>query len=348
MIDLRSDTLTRPTPAMLDAMSAAFAGQSLGDATLFGDSFVRELEKKAARLTGKEEAVFMPSGSMANLAAILAHKAGGTEILVDYLSHIARMEFGGAAILAGLYPVRIPSARGEMDLGELAGAIDLALSRQRMAPALICLESTHNHSGGHVPGLAYMREVCAMARKIGSPVHLDGARLFNAATALNASAGDIAEPCDSVAFCVSKGLSAPYGALLAGSGAVIARARVFMRMLGGGMRQVGGMAAAALVALDIMPQRLIDDHRRAKGLWAGLRAIDPDMVDAEPPQSNILMAYPKGPKSADWVETFKEHGLYAQTVGPAKIRFVTHRHIEDADVKAACEAVAATYKKLMS
>jgi threonine aldolase len=343
MMDLRSDTVTRPTPAMIEAVRAAMENPELGDETLFGDALVKRLEARAAEMTGKEAAVFVSGGTMGNLTAVFAHRRGGAEIITDRNAHMARSEFSGISVAAGLHCLRIPARRGEMDCNILRETVKIGLSRQKMPPELICIESTHNYSGGCVPSPAYMREVRAIALEAGSPVHVDGARIFNAAVALGVPVRDIAAHCDSMSFCLSKGLSAPYGAVLVGSASFISRARVFQRMLGGGMRQIGLMAAAALVALETMTERLADDHRRARVLWERIHALDAELADAEPPESNILLVRCKWRDSGEWLRALAGYGLLGTARGAGKIRLVTHRHFEDAHADEAFAAVKAAY-----
>ncbi len=333
MIDLRSDTLTRPTKAMFDSMM----NLDLGDETLFGDPTVKKLEEKAAAITGKEAAMFVASGTMGNLVAILTHRAGRLDILADESSHVACTEFGGMSVLAGLYCVSVPSRKGEMDLNRLRAAARASCVRNRVPPALIAVETTHNHSGGCVPSLEYLREVHALGREIGSPVHIDGARVFNAAVALGVPVSEIAKCGESMSLCLSKGLSAPYGAVLAGTKDCIHRAHIYRRMLGGGMRQIGMMAAAGLVALESMVDRLADDHRRCRALWEGVRAISPALTDEYAPMSNIMHIYTRGDVDA-WVDLYAEHGVTTRRSGPHYIRLVTHRHITDEDVAATVKA----------
>ena len=334
MIDLRSDTLTLPTQAMYDSMRDL----DLGDETLFGDKTVKKLEERAAAMTGKEAAMFVASGSMGNITAILTHRKGGLEILADQTAHIARTEFGGMSVLAGLYCVRIPSIKGQMDLPMLREAAGMSLAQNRIPPALICMETTHNRSGGCVPSLEYMREVHALGQEIGSPVHIDGARAFNAAVSLGVPVSEIASHGDSMSFCLSKGLSAPFGAILVGNREFIHRAHIFRRMVGGGMRQIGMMAAAGLVALETMVDRLADDHRRCRAIWEGVRAVNPALTDDFAPMSNIMHIYTRGDVEA-WVQQYEKHGIIARSANSERIRLVTHRHITDEDV---AKTVAAT------
>jgi len=251
MIDLRSDTVTQPTPAMLEAMHAATSGDDSRD----GDPTVRALEALAAEITDKEAAAFMPSGTMTNLVALLTHARRGGEVLIEAGAHILHSEKGGIAAVAGLMHRGLRGERGAMDIDMMRAAIT-------PATALICLETTHNGAGGTVLPLAHMQAVHELAAQHRLPVHTDGARLFNAAVALGVPARQIAQHTDSVCFCISKGLSAPVGSLLCGSVQFIDQARAHRRMLGGNMRQSGMLAAAGIVALDTMVE-IIEGPRRA-------------------------------------------------------------------------------------
>ena len=246
MIDLRSDTVTLPTENMREAMRRA----ALGDDSRDGDPTVRRLEEVSANITGKEAALFVASGTMANLVALLAHAGRGGEVLLDERSHIMRSELGGVAQLAGLFPVVYPAERGTPDVAAVRELIHRKTTSSRIATALICVETTHNDAGGAVPPLAGLSRLRMVADEHEIPVHIDGARLFNAAVALGVTAAEVARNGDSVAFCVSKGLSAPVGSVLCGSAAFIERARAYRRMVGGAMRQAGVIAAAGIVALE--------------------------------------------------------------------------------------------------
>src|SRR3954468_12376927 len=264
MIDLRSDTITLPTEAMREAMLRA----ELGDDSRDGDPTVRRLEEAAAAITGKQAALFVTSGTMSNLVALLAHTGRGGEVLLDSESHIMRSELGGIASLAGLFYRTIPSTRGAPDLDEMREQLNERLMANRLATALVCVETTHNSAGGAVLPLDYLARLRAFTNEKRVPLPIDGARVFNAAVALGVPVAQIARHGDSVGFCVSKGLSAPFGSVLCGSQAFIERARAYRRMVGGAMRQAGIMAAAGIVALETMIDRLVDDHRRAKRIAA--------------------------------------------------------------------------------
>ena len=336
-IDLRSDTVTLPTPAMRQAMQDAV----LADEALEGDPTVAALEAAGARLAGKPAALFVASGTMGNLVCALAHASrGGGEALVDADAHIARSEGGGLANLAGLMCTRLPGRHGRMDLDRVRDALRGGFERYGPPTAMVVIETSHNHSGGRVPGVDYMRELHGLCAERGVAVHMDGARSLNAARALGLTLDQVAAHADSITFCLSKGLSAPMGSIVAGDLDFITRARTFRRMVGGGLRQIGGMAAAGLVALDTMVERLDDDHRRTRRLWEGLRALDPVWTD-DPPETNLLML-DVGPwgGAAAWQAALERAGVRVRARDAATLRMVVHRHIDDAAVDRALQAVA--------
>lgn len=330
MIDLRSDTVTLPTEEMREAMRHA----QLGDDSREGDPTVRRLEEAAAAVTGKESALFVASGTMSNLVALLAHTGRGGEVLLDGDSHIIRSEMGGIASLAGLFYRAIPSKHGAPDLGEISERLSARLGANKLATALMCVETTHNSAGGAVLPLDYLARLRTLTGEKSVPVHIDGARIFNAAVALGVPVTQIARHGDSIGFCVSKGLSAPFGSVLCGSAAFIERARAYRRMVGGGMRQAGIMAAAGLVALERMVDRLADDHRRAKRIAEGLQAIDPRLADPRLVETNIVMVEVghTGSDAKAWISALENAGLSSGGWSRKSIRLVTHRHIDDAAV----------------
>ncbi|MFM0047879.1 threonine aldolase family protein, partial [Paraburkholderia sediminicola] len=303
MIDLRSDTVTRPTEAMWDAMRNA----TLGDDTLEGDATVHTLEQEAATLLGKEDALFVCSGTMGNAIATLVHARRGGEAVLDQQAHMANSEGGGVSRLAGLFCRTIPSHRGEMDLDILRDSLRGGYSRYGEPTAMVAIETSHNAAGGCVQRLDYLAQVAGLAHERDAAVHLDGARLFNAAVALDIAARDIAQHSDSVTFCLSKGLSAPMGSVLLGSREFIERARTFRRTIGGGLRQAGIMAAAGLVALRTMPARLAEDHRRTLLLWERLRNGAVVEAGQYPPQTNILRLKVPNGKAEDYVRQLAVH-----------------------------------------
>jgi threonine aldolase len=253
---------------------------------------------------------------------------------------------GGVASLAGLFHRAIPSTRGAPDLSVLRERMSEKLEPNKLATALVCVETSHNSAGGAVLPLDYMAKLRALTAEYKVPVHIDGARLFNASVALGVPAKEIARHGDSVGFCVSKGLSAPFGSVLCGSAAFIERARAYRRMVGGGMRQAGVVAAAGVVALDKMIDRLADDHRRAKRLAEGLATIDPKLCDPRLAETNIVMMEVghTGTAAKDWLAALNAKGLGAGAWSPRSLRFVTHRHIDDAAVDQAIGIVRAVAK----
>lgn len=342
MIDLRSDTLTRPTEAMLDSMREA----TFGDDSRDGDATVQKLEAMAAERTGKDAGAFMPSGTMTNLVAMLAHGGRGGEVLLENGSHTLNAELGGIATVAGLFYRGISGKRGAMDLDMLREAIRPA-SRSQMGTALVWMENTHNRSGGSVLPLAYMAAVSGLAREKGVPVHLDGARIFNAAISLGVAPGDIAKFSDSVCFCLSKGLSAPVGSVLCGSKDFIERSRAYRRMVGGNMRQAGPLAAAGIVALETMVDRLAEDHANAKRLAEGLNRIDASLVDPKEVDSNLVRVEVKksGRRAVQWSADLRQKGVAVAPCDIYSLRFVTHRHVSPADVDTAVGAFASLWQK---
>ena len=337
MIDLRSDTVTRPTEAMLAAMQEA----TYGDDSRDGDPTVQKLEALAAAKTGKEAGAYMPSGTMTNLVAMLAHAQRGGEVLLEEGSHTLSSELGGMAALAGLFYRTIPGTRGCMDLNVLREKIKRT-HRNQMGTALVWMENTHNMASGAVLPLGYMAEVHNLARDHGVPVHVDGARLFNAAAALNTTAKQVSQHCESVCFCVSKGLSAPIGSVLCGSADFIERARAFRRMVGGNMRQAGPLAAAGIVALENMVARLPEDHRTAKRLAVGLHKIDASIVDPAMIETNLVRASVRACRrpAAELSKMLAEKGVRVAPGAGPELRFVTHRHIGDAEIDQALRAFA--------
>jgi threonine aldolase len=338
-IDLRSDTVTRPTEAMQEAMRRA----ELGDDGREGDPTVRRLEALAAEKTGKEAGLFVVSGTMGNLLALLTHTGRGGEVLLHEGAHILRSEMGGIAAVAGFFFRTVKGTHGAMDLEALQEATQPSLAANKLYTALICMETTHNDAGGAVLPLDHMAAVHALGKANGIPVHTDGARLFNAAVRLGRPAAEIARHSDTVTFCVSKGLSAPVGSVLVGSAEFINRARAFRRMIGGNLRQGGVIAAAGIVALEAMVERLAEDHRTARRLAEGLSRIDQSFVDPETVETNIVQVdtHKSGRTAAQWLDALKARGVLAGVWSPWKMRLVTHRHIGDAEVEGTVEAFRA-------
>jgi threonine aldolase len=336
-VDLRSDTVTQPTPAMRAAMFDA----PLGDDVFGGDPTVNALQERIAALLGKEAALFVPSGTQSNLVAIMSHCGRGDEYIVGQMAHTYRWEGGGAAVLGSVQPQPLDhQPDGTLLLSDIETAIkpdDSHFARSR----LLALENT---LGGKVMSMAYLAEATALARRRGLATHLDGARLFNAAVAMGgdprANAREMASHFDSVSVCFSKGLGAPVGSALVGARELIRGAHRWRKMLGGGMRQAGLLAAGAIHALDHHIDRLADDHALAKRLAQGLTGL-PGMK-VEPPQTNIVFADLAGPRANGLMERLKSRGvlatgsLYGQI---SRLRFVTHLDVDAAGVDRAVAAV---------
>jgi threonine aldolase len=342
-IDLRSDTVTRPTPAMREAMAASL----VGDDQYGEDPTVNLLEARSAALLGKAAAMFVPSGTMGNLSALLTHCGRGDEAILGDESHILWFESGGPAALGGipLFTIRT-DRRGMFDLNALDSAI--RLDRPGYPPTgVVCVENTHNRCSGVVLPMSYLKDVKALAHGKGVPVHMDGARIFNAAAYLGIPPAQIAAEADSVQFCLSKGLGAPVGSLLVGGEEFIARARRQRKILGGAMRQAGVIAAAGLVALDTMIDRLPEDHRRALMLVEGLIDIPGISIDRAAVQTNIVV-FSLGPglDQAEVVSRLKEQGLLVSNYGGRGLRMVTHYEIDDAAISRALEILTGVLERL--
>ena len=341
MIDLRSDTVTRPTAAMREAMAKA----DVGDDGYGDDPTVNELEAKAAAMLGKEAAVLVPTGTMGNLCAVFAQTGRGDEVIVEATSHIYRTEQGGVASLAGV-PYRVlPGERGIIPIGVLRDELASSSYAARLRTAVVCLETTHNAAGGTVPSLDYLAAAREAAERHGAAVHMDGARLFNAAIALGVRVSEIAQAADTVTFCLSKGLGAPVGSVLCGPAEVIRRARQSRKMLGGTMRQAGVLAAAGIVALDTMVDRLADDHRRARRLAEGLHAVDPTTCDPVSIATNIVFVdlAASGLSAAEWCRRLADRGVTCRPYDLSRLRLLTHADISDDDVTMALAAFRAEW-----
>ena len=336
-IDMRSDAVTRPTEAMWAAMRCAAPGWApAGD-----DPNVRALERYAAELLGKEAALFTPTGSMANLAALMATVERGDQVILEASSHILWSEEWGLAYICGALPRPIAAADGCPDPLAVHAALTERRFSHRPRTALVCLENTHNVAGGVAHAPARMAAVAEVAHAHGVPVHLDGARLMHACVALGVAPSDMAAPVDSLTLGLSKGLSAPYGALLAGTADLVARARVALKRLGGhSVPNAGIFAAAALVALCEQPPRLADDHRRARALADGLAAIPGLALDPAAVQTNIVLARVAIPdlSAPALAERLAARGVLAVTLNDEVLRLVTHRHIDDEAVERAIAA----------
>ena len=332
MIDLRSDTVTKPTPAMREAMARA----EVGDDVFGDDPTLNHLQALAAEIMGKQAALFVPSGTMGNLAALLAHCGRGQEALLGDESHIYHYEAGGASALGGIVYHTLPTtAAGEIAVDDLRAAVRPSYDAHAAQAGVICLENTHNRCGGVVLSLDYLDQVRALAAELELPLHLDGARMFNAAVALGIDVRQIAERFDSVQFCLSKGLGAPVGSVVAGSEQFIRRVHRMRKMLGGGMRQAGVLAAAGLIALTEMPKRLHEDHAHARMLAEQLAHHPALTLDLAAVQTNIIVFAVSMPVAL-FVETLRERGVL---VVPFKgqVRAVTHNDVSAEDCRQAAQ-----------
>ena len=333
--DFRSDTVTRPTERMRKAMSDAEVGDDL-----FGeDPTVNRLQEKAAELLGKEAALFVPSGTMGNTIAMKLVASEGRQVLLEEKCHILLYEGGNLARIAAAMAQPLPSLRGEIPLERLREALPSSLKTPLLPVCAVALETTHNYWGGHPLSQGYIEEVGRFARESRLHLHMDGARLFNAAAALGKDPLLYAAPCDSLMVCLSKGLAAPVGSLLLGNRAFIQEARKVRRWLGGGMRQVGVLAAAGIVALDEMRGRLVEDHRRARRLAEKVRNLPDLRVNPEETETNFVMVETPDGGAERLVEFLSSKRVLALPFTSRKVRFVTHKDIDDDDIQRAFEAL---------
>ncbi|MDQ0411855.1 low-specificity L-threonine aldolase [Mesobacillus stamsii] len=340
MIDLRSDTVTKPTDEMRRAMYAA----EVGDDVYQEDPTVNELEETAAEILGKEKALFVTSGTQGNQIAVLTHCRPGQELLLEEESHIFYYESGAVAALAGVQTRTIAGKKGAMDPNDVLNAIRTE-DIHYPETGLICLENTHNRAGGAVIPVENMEAVYNTAKANNVPVHLDGARLFNAAAAAGVDVKEFAKYTDTVQICLSKGLGAPVGSIIAGSSDFIKTARKWRKRLGGGMRQAGIIAAPGLIALTKMKDRLGEDQWNARILAEGIESI-PGMKLARHPETNIVVADVTGLNitSEDFVKKLRSEGVISGTFGPTLVRFVTHYDVKEDQIQKAIEAIAKVAK----
>lgn len=335
MIDLRSDTVTKPTEEMRKAAYAA----EVGDDVYGEDPTVRKLEDTAAAILGKEAAVFVTSGTQGNQIAVLSHTRPGNEIILEADSHIFYYESGAVAAFAGVQTRTIQGIRGSMNARDVEAAIR---SEDQHFPetGLICIENTHNRAGGAVVPSLHMQEIYQMAKKHQIPVHVDGARLFNAVAASGSSVTDFTNNCDTIQICLSKGLGAPVGSILAGSSDFIHRARKWRKRLGGGLRQAGIIAAPAYIALTQMRDRLIEDHKNALKLADGINNIAGLTVVNEV-DTNIVVVDVKnlGMDSEQFVAKLREENILAGSFGTNTVRFVTHYEVPERKINEALASI---------
>jgi threonine aldolase len=342
MIDLRSDTVTKPTPEMRRAMAEA----EVGDDVYGEDPTVRRLEELAAATLQREAALFVPTGSMGNQIAVHLWTKPGSEVLIEARGHIFNFEMGAMAALSGALPRPLVTEDGLLKPEQVEAAINPKVS-YRTPTRLLCLENTHNLWSGLPMEEKLKDALVEVAHRHGLGVHLDGARIFNAAVACNTPAWRLAKGCDSVMFCLSKGLAAPVGSMLVGDKDFIEEARRVRKLFGGGMRQVGVLAAAGIVALTTMVERLGEDHRRAKRLAEGLAELPGVEIDPSRIHTNIVvfrlrhskfLADPKLAPNAQFLAAMKEEGVLCSAFGREEVRMVTHYHISDGDVEQALAA----------
>jgi threonine aldolase len=338
-VDLRSDTVTRPTPEMRRAIADAV----VGDDVFKDDPTVVRLEELAAQMTGKDAGLFVPSGTMGNEICILTHTRRGDEVIIDHDSHIYRYEAAGPAVLSGVQLAPIQTDGGVFSVAQVEQAI--RPDDEHQPPTrLLCLENTHNRKGGVVYPIDMMWQVSEVAKKHGLRIHLDGARIFNASAASGTDVKEYCSLCDSIMFCLSKGLGAPIGSIAVGDRDFIKQARRYRKLLGGGMRQVGIIAAAGIYALQHNVERLSEDHRRARYLAEGLSSIETLAIDMETVQTNIVVVdiARSGFSVQECLILLEKKGVLVVPFGRTKIRAVTHLDINDGDV----DRAVATFEKV--
>jgi threonine aldolase len=343
IIDLRSDTVTKPTPAMRRAMAEA----EVGDDVYLEDPTVNRLQEQAAEIFEKEAALFVPSGTMGNQICVKLHTRPGTEVVLEERSHIYNYEMGASSVLSGVTFRPIRGEDGLLNWGLVGSAIHLQTPYYVTVTSLIALENSHNMAGGAVMPLDAMKEICDGARGLGLPVHLDGARIFNSAIALRATVAEVARPFDSVMFCLSKGLGAPVGSLVVGKKEFIAEARNWRKLLGGGMRQAGVLAAAGLIALAESPKVLVEDHLKAKRLAEGLTELRGVKIDPERVQTNIVIfdISGSGLTTAQFSAELKARGVLANGVNAREMRMVTHYDVDREMIERSLKAVREVLEK---
>ncbi len=335
-IDLRSDTVTRPTPAMRRAMAEA----EVGDDVYGEDPTVNRLEERAAAVFGREAALFVPTGTMGNQIAVRLHTQPGQEVICEARSHLLDWEMAMVAAFSGCVPRTVAGERGILRWAEIEKAVAPKIY-YRAQTGLVWMENSHNMAGGTVTPLPVLIDIWEGAQGAGLPVHLDGARVFNAATAAGVPVAELTRGFDTVMFCLSKGLGAPVGSMLVGSHEAMQKARSVRKALGGGMRQAGVLAAAGLVALEEMPGRLGEDHAHARLLAEAVAACEGVSLDLAAVETNIVIFTLEDEGDAPgFVRVLKQQGVLASAVGPHAVRLVTHYDVSRADCEYAAEIVA--------
>ncbi|MFM8393468.1 MAG: threonine aldolase family protein [Acidobacteriota bacterium] len=342
-IDLRSDTVTRPTPAMRQAMAEAV----VGDDVYLEDPTVNRLQERAAEVFGKEAALFVPTGTMGNQICVKLQSRPGTEVILEERSHIYNYEMGAAAVISGVTFRPVRGANGILSWSDVRGAIHHRAPYYVTPTSLITLENSHNMAGGAVMPVETIREICDGAHALGIPVHLDGARIFNAAVALGVTVAEIAAPLDTVMFCLSKGLGAPVGSMIVGRRELIREAISLRKLLGGGMRQVGVLAAAGLLALEESPAQLALDHQKARRLAEGLAALPGVAIEPERVVTNIVIfdISATGWTTAAFADALKARGVLANGISPREMRFVTHCDVSLGEIEQTLEMIEAILRE---
>jgi threonine aldolase len=332
MIDLRSDTVTKPS----DSMRAAMAAAEVGDDVFGDDPTVNRLQERAAEIFEKEAALWVPTGCMGNEIAVKVHTRPGDEIVIEERGHVLNYELGAAAVLSGvtIRPIKSGDGSGHLTWDEIKPALKIDPPYYQARTGLVCLENTHNFAGGSVMNAAECAAVCREAHAAGLPVHMDGARIFNASVALNESVADLTRNCDSVMLTLSKGLGAPAGSILLGTRAFIDEARIWRKRFGGGMRQVGILAAAGLIALEEGPKRLHEDHENAKRLASGLAQIEGISIRPDSVMTNIVIFNVSGARkrSSEIAERLRADDILAIGISDTQMRMVTHLDVSTADI----------------
>jgi threonine aldolase len=337
-IDLRSDTVTKPTEEMRRAMADA----EVGDDVYGEDPTVNRLERRAAEIFGKEAALFVPTGTMGNQIAVRLHTEHGQEVICERRAHIVDWEMATVSAFSGCQLRQVEGERGVLGWERIEAAIAAPIY-YRAQTGLIALENTHNMAGGTVMPLVVLEEVWAGAQERGLPVHLDGARVFNAAASAGLPVAKLTRGFSTVMFCLSKGLCAPVGSMLVGSRALMERGRSIRKMLGGGMRQAGVLAAAGLIALEEMPARLHEDHANAHWMAEQIASMDGCRIDLETVQTNIVIFRPETMTAADVIAGLKAQGVLCGTASAEEVRFVTHRDVE----RRTCERAVSALREVL-
>jgi threonine aldolase len=343
IIDLRSDTVTKPTPAMRRAMAEA----EVGDDVYLEDPTVNRLQERAAELFGKEAALFVPTGTMGNQICVKLQSRPGSEVILEERSHIYNYEMGAAAVLSGVTFRPVRGDNGILAWNDIRPAIHHGAPYYVTPTSLITLENSHNMAGGVVMPVATIREICDGAHALGIPVHLDGARIFNAAAALGVTVAEIAAPLDTVMFCLSKGLGAPVGSLIVGRRELIREAISLRKLLGGGMRQIGILAAAGLIALEESPALLRLDHQHARRLAEGLAEILGVAIDPARVVTNIVISDISGTgwTTGDFAAALKSRGVLANGISPREMRFVTHCDVNSEEIWETLRIITAIFSE---